>query len=282
MRSRVLPLLLLTLCVVLATAGPAAADGFQTFSGNTAGGPTFNRPAGAGPGLSGAMVRYRAQSFRLDGPSDCLIYGSQDYDGYLHLYQGSFNPANPLNNLVDGDDDGELGIGSSRIPHDFVNDNEISLAGGGYVLVTSGFGAGSQGSYQNFIQCRTQQPYSGCGTFFAGIPADQQVCLADRFVVAIDQISNHPTDGFGTPVRFGSTDSGFFWFFNSKNFEVLIKVLNGCPVNGHWWVFFAGTTNQAHRIRVVDLQTLQIKTYIRGLGPPSPAETDTLAFSTCP
>ena len=132
------------------------------------------------------------------------------------------------------------------------------------------------------MQRRVQPAHGYCGISFVGIPQEQQVCLQDRFLVAIDQITNHATDGIGTPVRFGSTDSAFFWFYNDSNFEVLLKVLNGCGINNHWWVFFAGTTNQGYRVRVADALTLQVKAYLRPLGPASLTETDTSAFATCP
>ena len=261
-------------------AGVASADRFQSFAGNTVGAPTFHRPDEAGPLTSTDLVHYRTQVFQLLTTSSCTIYSAQDYDGYLHLYRSSFNPASPLTNLVDGDDDAELGVGTSRIPNN-LNTDSISLAAGVYILVTSGFSDSSAGSFQNFIQCDgdVQPLHSAC--YFVGYPREQQVCLQDRFAVKIDQISNHPTDGRGTPVRFGSTDSAFFWFYNDKNFEVMVKVLNGCALNGHWWVFFAGTTNQAFRLQVGDAGSGHVNTYNRFLGPASPAETDTEAFP-CP
>jgi hypothetical protein len=276
--------LILGAMAILVTAGTAHADKFQTFSGNNAGAPTFNRPVGDGSGgLSGVNARFRTQRFRLAGPTNCVINGTQDYDGYLHLYQTSFNSALPLNNLVDGDDDAELGIGTSRIPHD-LNTPSIALAAGNYILVTSGFSNSSVGPFENFVSCNgdVQPTHGTCGISFTGIPAEQQVCLQDRFLVAIDQVTNHPTNGIATPVRFGSTDSAFFWFYNDRNFEVLLKVLNGCPVNGNWWVFFAGTTNQGYRVRVADNTTLQIETYNRSQGPPSLTETVVVNPFPCP
>ena len=266
----------------VAAAGSARADRFQSFTGNTTNGPTFNRPTEAGV-LSAHNPRHRAQRFRLLSNAECTLYSAQQYDGFLHLYRSPFNPASPLTNLIESDDDAELIVGTSRIPRDLDQD-AISLTAGVYVLVNSGFGSDSQGSFQNFIQCDVDvQPFHGaCGASFVGILQEQQVCLQDRFVVAIDQITNHATDGIGTPVRFGSTDSSFFWFYNDRNFEVLLKVLNGCLINNRWWVFFAGTTNQGFRVRVADSNTLQVKTYFRPLGPTSLTETDTSAFATCP
>jgi hypothetical protein len=138
--------------------------------------------------------------------------------------------------------------------------------------------------FQNFVSCNGDvQPTHGLPSLsFPEIPLEKQVWLHDRFVVAIDGVSNHPGDGIATPVRFGSQDSAFFWFYNDTNIEVLLKVLNACDFNGHWWVFLAGTTNQAHRVLVADTTTQQVKIYNRALGPPAPAVTDTLTPFPCP
>jgi hypothetical protein len=274
------------LCVgaVLVWTEPVRADRSQSFTGNTTGAPTFNRPIEDGTGgFAPFQVHYQAQRFRLLGDALCVINGTQAYDGYLHLYRSPFNPASPLANLIDGDDDGELAQGSSRIPHD-VSVSNLALTAGSYVLVTSGFDPAGEGSFQNFVSCNGDvQPLHGFTTsFLSDIPLQQQVWLNDRFVVAIDQVSNHPSDGIATPVRFGSKDSAFFWFYNDTNFEVLVKVLDACQINGHWWVFLAGTTNQAHRVLVGDSMTGQVKAYSRSLGPPAPAVTDTLTPFPCP
>jgi hypothetical protein len=47
-----------------------------------------------------------------------------------------------------------------------------------------------------------------------------------------------------------ATDTAVFYFFEPGNLEVMIKVLNGCSLNGHWWVFAAGLTDQFVKIEV--------------------------------
>jgi hypothetical protein len=37
--------------------------------------------------------------------------------------------------------------------------------------------------------------------------------------------------------------SGYFWFFDPDNVEVTVKILDGRPVNGHFWIFLTGMTN---------------------------------------
>jgi hypothetical protein len=262
----------------------ASADFYQTFSGANTGAPTFNRPSES-CAATGTSVRYQAQTFFLPSSSNCYIVSAQTYDGYLHLYSGGFNPANPTANCIQGDDDGvDLGIGTSRIPHESPETHAISLSAGLYTLVTSAFsgtsGSSSVGSFENTIHCASTQPVQG-SCFFTATPREQQTCHFDRFAVRITGISNHPTDGVGTPVRFGSSDSAIFWFYNDRNFEVMLKVLNGCGINGYWWVFIGALTNQAYSIQVGDAATQQVNTYSNNLGTRAPAVADTHAFP-CP
>ncbi|MEM8959876.1 MAG: hypothetical protein AAGD38_00220 [Acidobacteriota bacterium] len=77
-------------------------------------------------------------------------------------------------------------------------------------------------------------------------------------------------------------DSGLFWFFDPNNIEMLIKVLDGCAINGHYWVFAAATTNVEYTIRVTDTSIGTVRTYTNTLGNASPAFTENMAFATCP
>lgn len=273
MRFASLFVLVLAAALLLPTA--ARADSFQTFSGSNVGQPSFNRPSSS-CSATVTSVRYRAQTFFLPDNANCYIVSSQDYDGYVHLYQGGFNPANPTANCVAGDDDGELGIGTSRIPAD-LNANSITLTSGLYTLVTSSFTTNQIGSFQNTIHCNVGQPVHG-SCFFNATPRDKQTCHFDRFAVRIINITNHPTDGVGTPVRFGSTDSAIFWFYNDRNFEVMLKVLNGCNINGNYWVFIGALTNQGYTVQVGDAQTQLVRTYSNPLGTRAAAVADIQAF----
>ncbi len=64
--------------------------------------------------------------------------------------------------------------------------------------------------------------------------------------------------GFGTAIPLAPLNvpsGGIFWFTNPQNPEMLIKVLNGCSSNGHFWVFYAAGTNFALEVDVVDKVT---------------------------
>jgi hypothetical protein len=66
-------------------------------------------------------------------------------------------------------------------------------------------------------------------------------------------------------------ESGYFWFFSGSNPEVYVKIIDGTPVNGHWWVFISSTTNLEFKVTVRQLigEVLPIpveKTYVSPAG----------------
>lgn len=58
------------------------------------------------------------------------------------------------------------------------------------------------------------------------------------------------------------TPAGLFTFFHRLNPEVLVKVLDGCAVNGHFWVLTAAATNVGFEVRVRD--TTSGRQWVRG------------------
>lgn len=114
-------------------------------------------------------------------------------------------------------------------------------------------------------------------------PGTAVTCLADdRFQTRVFWRTQFGTRGPAPLVPVTSDDSGLFYFFDQNNWELLLKVLNGCPVNNHFWVFAGATTNVEVTVTVVDTQTQDVKTYFNPLGNPAPPVQDTSAFATCP
>jgi hypothetical protein len=95
-------------------------------------------------------------------------------------------------------------------------------------------------------------------------------CTADATTLCID---DQPGDGrFEVRVEFqtelgggasgpgraipltslGVRRGGLFWFFSPTNPEMLVKVINGCTVNGHYWVFYSAGTNVGLTVAVTD------------------------------
>jgi hypothetical protein len=79
-----------------------------------------------------------------------------------------------------------------------------------------------------------------------------------------------------------TTDTGYFWFFSSSNVEMILKVLDGCAIDGAYWVFAGGLTNVAVQVIVTDLRTGAVRTYTNAQGIAFQPIQDTSAFSTCP
>ena len=79
-----------------------------------------------------------------------------------------------------------------------------------------------------------------------------------------------------------TSDTGAFSFFNAGNLEVLIKVLDGCSLNGAYWVFAGGLTNVATTVKVIDAVTGNVKIYRNPLDQAFQPLQDTAAFPTCP
>lgn len=93
---------------------------------------------------------------------------------------------------------------------------------------------------------------------------------------------NFDQNGPGRAAPSHSADSALFWFFSPANWEFLVKVLDGCDENGHFWVLTAAATDVAYTLRVTDLESGQVRIYEHAGGGPATAVTDTTAFATCP
>ncbi len=114
-------------------------------------------------------------------------------------------------------------------------------------------------------------------------PDADTMCLNQgRFKVEVIWTDFAGNSGAGRVVAAGTVDSGLFWFFNASNWELLVKVLNGCNNNNHYWVYAAATTNVAYTLTVTDTQHDAMVEYSNVLGVSSPATTDNRAFDTCP
>jgi hypothetical protein len=75
-------------------------------------------------------------------------------------------------------------------------------------------------------------------------------------------------EAFAVPT---SDEGGYFWFFNATNPEVYVKIVDGTPVNGRWWIFISSTTNLEYKVHVGYLQLFEpplviSKTYVSPAG----------------
>ena len=116
------------------------------------------------------------------------------------------------------------------------------------------------------------------------VPDDHTLCLNDnRFAVT----ASYQETPLGASVQATAValtaDTGYFWFFDPSNVELVTKVLNGCTVNDAYWVFAAGLTNLGVNLAVRDLQSgVLMKIYENPIGTAFVPIQDTGAFSSCP
>lgn len=75
-----------------------------------------------------------------------------------------------------------------------------------------------------------------------------------------------------------TSDTGYFWFFDQANVEMVIKVIDGCGVNNRFWVFAGGLTDVRVRITVTDTRTGEVRTYTNPQGTAFRPIQDTVAF----
>ena len=93
---------------------------------------------------------------------------------------------------------------------------------------------------------------------FAGscTPAATRLCLHDsRFGVEVAWTipgDGEPGVGHASPL---SNDTGLFWFFRDSNLELVVKVLDGRTINGHFWVYYGGLSDVEYTITVTDHKT---------------------------
>lgn len=134
-------------------------------------------------------------------------------------------------------------------------------------------------AYSNEARATTHANTDICSS----LPAGRCMTLQNgRFQVKVEWQIADGTTGMGTLVPGTNDESGLFWFFDEDNWEMLVKVLDGCGTNGHYWVFLAAATNVEYVVTVVDLRnTTAVRTYFNPQGLSATATTDTQAF-TCP
>src|SRR5579863_265309 len=110
------------------------------------------------------------------------------------------------------------------------------------------------------------------------------LCLQQaRYRVELSWQDGSGHTGMGSVVPSAvSADSGVLWFFDPDNWEMLVKVLDGCAVNQRLWVFAAATTNVAYTLTVTDTVTGTAKSYQNPAGQTAAVVTDTDAFAACP
>ncbi|HEX6864644.1 MAG TPA: ELWxxDGT repeat protein, partial [Thermoanaerobaculia bacterium] len=92
-------------------------------------------------------------------------------------------------------------------------------------------------------------------------PTAERLCLNNqRFAVEVAWKDFQGNQGTGKAVAL-TPETGYFWFFDAANVELMIKVLDGTALNGKHWVFYGALSSVEYTITVTDTQTGVQKIY---------------------
>lgn len=108
---------------------------------------------------------------------------------------------------------------------------------------------------------------------------DDVLCLGS-FQVEVEWDAGGGNAGRGIAEQL-TAESGDFWFFEPNNVEMVIKVLDGCALNGRYWVFVAGLTDVEVTTTVRDLRTGDERIWMNPRGTLFRPIADTSAFAGC-
>ena len=112
-------------------------------------------------------------------------------------------------------------------------------------------------------------------------PNATALCLsAGRFRVEVNWKDFQGKTGRGQAIGL-TADTGYFWFFNSANVELVVKVLDARGVNGNFWAFYGALSNVEYEVVVIDTQTGESRRYKNPSGNFASAG-DTAAFPLAP
>ena len=120
------------------------------------------------------------------------------------------------------------------------------------------------------------------------VPADpggggnSPAILAEDFEVNVAWQNHQGETGEAKLVQPPSRDSALYYFFTPENWELMVKVLDGCALNGHYWVFGAASTDVGYNIRIDRRGSSQSFRAENPVGNIAPAITDIKAFPCDP
>ncbi len=109
-------------------------------------------------------------------------------------------------------------------------------------------------------------------------PATTLFLQGGRFKIEVAwAVPPQGTSGQGNAVPI-APDTGAFWFLGPANLELMVKVLDGRAINGHWWVFYGAITNVEYTLTITDTSDGAVQTYHNPYGTLG-SNADTLAFT---
>ncbi len=125
-------------------------------------------------------------------------------------------------------------------------------------------------------------PCATGGGIFACTQGPTTLCLnRDRFRVTANWRTAQGTSGSGQAIEL-TPNTGYFWFFDAGNVELVVKVLDACGFNDRYWVFAAGLSDVDIDLIVEDTLRGETRNYTSPVNVAFAPVTDTDAFATCP
>jgi hypothetical protein len=245
---------------------------------------TWHRPTANMQEVSGGTATpYSVQSIFVDQSGTYEIDSDQPgteipFHGYVFLYAGPFDPNQPLANLVAGSEAGPDSLSQAHIAG-------LLTAGAVYEVVTTSDDP-QAGRFNNEVFGPGKIQSSGCAAQGAVPTGDASAVglVGGRFCLTVTWKDAAGTTHTGSPVAFRSDSSAAFWFFNSANWELQVKVIDACAMNKRFWVLASGATSLDYQLNIVDTwsrSSTPVRLYHSKVGNIR-ATVDTQAFDGCP
>jgi len=112
--------------------------------------------------------------------------------------------------------------------------------------------------------------------------APQPIVLAGSFELSASWRNATGETGPAKLVQAPSADSALLYFFAPDNWELMVKVLDGCAINEHYWVFAAASTDVGYTIDIERQESTQRFEVENPVGTAAPAITNITAFPCDP
>ncbi len=116
--------------------------------------------------------------------------------------------------------------------------------------------------------------YSACRPTVAPLVLDGDVKVSLCYETAKKEMDD-------ASAAYKSENSGLLYFFDRNNAEVFVKVLNGCTINKHRWVYVAPLTDVAFNMYINDGRN-PTWTYHNKLGDQGEIRANLMAFPCAP
>lgn len=214
--------------------------------------------------LAYASIQRFSSVFTLSSPYRQLLgVADPDYTAPLRLYYGTEDP----------------NYQTSRPAYDLLM-QRLSIPTEEQISIGFGHSSWPDSTLEEGFLFLLEKEYGEPGPC---LPGGEALCLVDRrFRVTATWEDFEGATGTGKAVPSHSADSGLLYFFDPDNWEVMVKVLDGCTINDHFWVLAAASTNVHYTLLIEDLASAASWSFTNALGQLSPATADVEAFPSCP